>query len=151
MKLLKTQLHKIRQSREFSGKVLGPLLKTGLPLIGNILKPLAKNVLIPLGLTAAAATDKAIHEKTFGSGVTTSIISNKEMNNMIKVVKSLEKSGLLIKGVSKTIKNEAKEQRGFLGRFLGKFIFGASLLGNLVKAQLQLVKIFNAASSFSKF
>ena len=150
MKLLKTQLHKIRQSREFSGKVLGPLLKTGLPLIGNILKPLAKNVLIPLGLTAAAA-DKAIHEKTFGSGVTTSIISNKEMNNMIKIVKSLEKSGLLIKGVSKTIKNEAKERRGFLGRFLGKFIFGASLLGNLVKAQLQLVKIFNAASSFSKF
>ena len=150
MKLLKTQLHKIRQSREFSGKVLGPLLKTGLPLIGNILKPLAKNVLIPLGLTAAAATDKAIHEKTFGSGVTT-IISNKEMNNMKKIVKSLEKSGLLIKGVSKTIKNEAKEQRGFLGRFLGKFIFGASLLGNLVKAQLQLVKIFNAASSFSKF
>ena len=150
MKLLKTQLHKIRQSREFSGKVLGPLLKTGLPLIGNILEPLAKNVLIPLGLTAAA-TDKAIHEKTFGSGVTTSIISNKEMNNMIKIVTSLEKSGLLIKGVSKTIKNEAKEQRGFLGRFLGKFIFGASLLGNLVKAQLQLVKIFNAASSFSKF
>ena len=58
--LSKTQLHKIRQSGGFLSRLLGPLLKTGLPLIGNILKPLAKSVLIPLGLTA---TDAAIHKK----------------------------------------------------------------------------------------
>ena len=85
-------------------------------LVGNVLKPLAKGVLIPLGLTAAAsATDAAIHPKIFGSGVTI-IISNEETNDIRKIVKSLEESGLLIKGVSETIKNEAKEQKG---RFLG--------------------------------
>ena len=60
----KTQLHKIGQSGGFLGRRLGTLLKTGLPLIGNVLKPLAKTVLIPLGLTtAASATDHAIHKK----------------------------------------------------------------------------------------
>ena len=68
-KLSKTQLHKIRQSGGFLGKPLEPLLKTGLSLIGNVLKKLAKSVLIPLGLIAAAsATDRAIHKKMFGSG-----------------------------------------------------------------------------------
>ena len=68
--LSKTQLHKIGQSGGFLGRPLGPLLKTGLPLIGNVLKPLAKSVLIPLGLTAAASTtDAAIHKKMFGSHV----------------------------------------------------------------------------------
>ena len=73
-------------------------------------------ILIPLGLTAvAAATDTAIHKKMFGSGVTILIISNEEMNDIIKILKSLEESDLLIKGVSKTIKNEEKEQQeGFL-------------------------------------
>ena len=66
MKLSKTQLHKIGQSGRFLGRLLGPLLKTGLSLIGNVLKPLAKSVLIPLGLTAAAsATDADIHKKIF--------------------------------------------------------------------------------------
>ena len=66
-------------------------------LIGNVLKPLAKSVLIPLGLTAAAsATDAAIHKKIFGSGATTLVVSNEEMNDM-KIAKSLEKSALLIK------------------------------------------------------
>ena len=55
-------MHKIGQSRGFLGRLLGPLLKTGLHLIGNVLKPLAKSVLIALELTAAAwATDTAIH------------------------------------------------------------------------------------------
>ena len=64
----------------------------------------------------------------FGSGVTTLIVSNHEMNDVIKIVKSLEESDLLIKDVSKTIKNEAKEQKGrFLGMLLGTL--GASLLG----------------------
>ena len=73
---------------------------------------------MPLGLTAAVlATDVAIHKKMFGSGFTTLIISNEEMNDIMKIVKSLEESGLLIKDVSKTIKNEAKEQN--VGMLLG--------------------------------
>ena len=101
-----------------------------MPLIGNVLKPLAKSILRPLGLTAAAlATDAAIHKKMFGSGTTTLIISNEEMNDIMKIVKSLEDSGLLIKGVGQTIKNEAKEQKGgFLSMLLETL--GASLLGN---------------------
>ena len=66
----------------------------------NVLKPLAKSVLIPWGLTAAAsATDAALHKKMFESGAATLIISNEEMNNIMKIVNSLEESGLLIKGV----------------------------------------------------
>ena len=167
IKLSKTQLHKIVQSGGFLGRPLGPLLKTGLLLIGNVLKPLAKSVLIPLGLTAAAsATDTAIHKRMFGSGFTTLIISNDEMNDIMKIVKSLEESGLLIKGMSELIQHEAKEQKGgFLGMLLATL--GASLLRNLLtgeggiatsqglenlelaKEQLGHVKIFNATSSFN--
>ena len=129
-------------------------------LIGNVLKPLAKSVLTPLGLTTAvSATDVAIHKKLFGSGVPTFVDSNEEMNWIMKIIKSLEESGLLIKDVCKTIKNEAKEQKGrFPSMLLGTL--GTSLLGNLftgkaqfeqVKAHLELVRIFNAASSFIKF
>ena len=102
IKLSKTQLHKIVKSGGFLGILLGLLLKTGLPLIGNVLKPLAKSVLIPLGLTAAAsARDAAIRKKMFRYDFTTLIISNEEMNDIImKIVMSLEESGLLIKGVS---------------------------------------------------
>ena len=75
IKLSKTQLHKIGQSRGLLGKLLGPLLNTELPLIGNLLKPLVKCVLIPFALTAAA-TDTVIHKKMFGSGTATLIISN---------------------------------------------------------------------------
>ena len=116
IKLSKTQLNKIVQSGEFLGRLLGPLLKTKLSLIGNVLKPLAKSVLIPLRLTAAAsATDAAIHKKMFGSGFTTLIISNEEMNDFMKTVKSLEEPQLLIKGVSKTIKMKQKNKKeGFL-------------------------------------
>ena len=70
-------MNKIGQSGGFLGTVLGPLLKTELPLIGNMLKPLSKSVLLPLGLTeAASATDATIQNKTYGSGTTTLIISN---------------------------------------------------------------------------
>ena len=101
IKLSKIQLHKIGQSERFLGRLLGPLIKTGLPLIRNILKPLAKNVLIPLQLIAAAsAADATIHKKMFGSGVTALIISNVKMNDVVKIVKCLEESGLVIKGVS---------------------------------------------------
>ena len=67
-------------------------------LIGNVLRPLAKSVLIPLA-AAASVADAAFHKKMFGSGVTTLIILNGEMNDIMKIVKSLEESGLLIKGV----------------------------------------------------
>ena len=98
-------MHKIGQSGGFLGRPLELLLKTGLPLIGNVLKPLAKSVLIPLVLTAAASTtDLSIHEEIFGSGPTTLIISNKKMNDVTKIVKSLEESGLLIEEVSETIR-----------------------------------------------
>ena len=130
IKLSKTQLHKIGQSRGFLGRLLGPLPKTGLPLMKNVLKPLGKSVLIPLGLTASA-TDADIQDKIFGSGMTKLIISNEEMNDIMKIVKSLTEFGLLIKGVSETIKNEAKEQKGgFLGMLLGTL--GANLFGNLL-------------------
>ena len=109
-------------------------------LIGNVLKPLAKSILIPLGLTAAAsATYAAIHKKMFGSGRpsnlalcnTILIISNEEINDIMKIVTSFEEPGLLIKDISKTIKNEAKEQKGgFLSMLLGTL--GATLLGNLL-------------------
>ena len=97
IKLSKTQVHKIGQSGVFLGILLGPILKTGFPLMKNVLKPLAKNVLIPLGLTAAAAaTDAASQKKIFGQSMTTLIILIEESLE----VKSLEESGLLIKGVS---------------------------------------------------
>ena len=130
------------QSGGFLGRLLGPLLKTGLPLIKNVIKPLAKRILIPLGLTAtASAADAGIHKKILGSGHnrhsssvlhnTTLIISDNEMEDIIKIVKSLEDSGLLLKGVTKTVQNEVKEQKGgFLGMLLGTL--GASLLGNIL-------------------
>ena len=70
----------------------------------------------------------------FGSGNTTLIISNEEMNDIIKIIKSLEESGLLIKGVSETVKNEAKEEKGgFVSMLLGTL--SATLLGNLLSGK----------------
>ena len=139
IKLSKTQLSKMIQSGGFLDRLLGPLLKTGLPLIKNVIKPLANSVLIPLGLTAAsAAADAGIHKKILGSGNnnnTTLIISNDEMDDILKIVKSLENSGVILKGVSETIQHEAKEQRGgFLSMLLGTL--GASLLGDILSKGL---------------
>ena len=130
IKFSKTQLSKMIQSGGFLGKLLGPLLKTGLPLIKNVIKPLAKSVLIPLGLTAAAsAADAGIHKKILGSGNTPLILLNKDIEDLIKIVKSLEDSGLLLKGV--TVQNEVTGQKGgFLSMLLGTL--GTSLLGNLL-------------------
>ena len=108
IKLSKTQLSKMIQSGGFLGRLLGPLLKTALPLIKNVIKPLAKSVLIPLGLTAgASAVDAGIHKKILGSGNhplhnTVLIISNDEIEDIIKTVKSIEDSGLLLKWIKKT-------------------------------------------------
>ena len=121
------------QSREFHGRLLDPLLTTGLPLIKNVIKPLDKSVLIPFGLTvAASAADAGIHKKILGSwNATTLIMSNNEVDDIIKIVKSLENSSLLLKGVTQTVQNEVKEQKGgFLNILLGKLV--ASLLGNLL-------------------
>ena len=85
----------------FLGRRLGLLLKTGLPVIKNVIKPLAKRVLFPVWLTAAASTvDARMHKNILGLGTTTLIISNDEMENIIEIVKSLEDSGLLLKRVS---------------------------------------------------
>ena len=98
----------------------------------NVFKLLAKSVLIPLRLIAeVSAIDTAVQKKIFGSGMAALIILNEEIDDIMKIVKSLEESGLLIKGVSETIKNEAKEERGgFLSMLLGTL--GASLLGSLL-------------------
>ena len=104
----------------------------------SVIKPLAKSVLIPLGLTAAAsAADAGIHKKILGSGYnnTILIISNDEMDDILKIVKSLQDSSLLLKGVSETIQHEAKEQRGgFFSMLLGTL--GASLLGDVLSKDL---------------
>ena len=120
------------KSGGFLGRPFGPLLKTVLPLMKNVVKPFAKSVLIPLGLTAAAsAADAGIHKKILGSGTTALIMLNDEMEDIIQIVKYLGDSGLLLKGVSKTIQNEAKEQKGgSFSMFLGTL--GASLLGNIL-------------------
>ena len=96
---------------------------------------LAKNILAPLGITAAAsAIDVRIQKKIHGSGYpssTTLILSNKEMNDMMEIGQTLEDSNILLKGVTKTIKKETKKQKGgFLIMLLGTL--GANLSGNLL-------------------
>ena len=165
LKLSKAQISKIIQYGGFLGSLLsklaGPLMK--------VVIPLGKNVLAPSGITAAAlAIDAGIQKKIHGSGTTTLIISNEEMNDIMKIFQALEDSNILLKGVTKTIKNETKEQKGwFLSMLLGTL--GASFLGNLL-AQKGIVRAgsgnkkgkenvragtgrqlsFNAASSFNK-
>ena len=97
----------------------------------KVAMPLAKNVLAPLGLTAAmSAINGSIQKKIHGSGVK-SIIEQEDLNDILKIIEALENSGILLKGVTKTIENETKEQRGgFLSMLLGTL--GASLLGSLL-------------------
>ena len=92
IKLSRNQLSKMIQLRGFLGRLLDPLLKTGLPLIESVIQPLAKSVLIPLVLTAASsAADAGIYKKILGSGHNTTLItSNDEMKDILKTVKSLE-------------------------------------------------------------
>ena len=120
IKLSKTQISKIIQSGGFLGlllsKLAGPLMK--------VAAPLAKNILAPLGITAvASAVDAGIQKKIHGSGTTTLIISNEEMNDIMKFVGALEDSNSLLKGVTKVIKTGTKEQKGgylgILSGFLG--------------------------------
>ena len=108
LKLSKAQISKIIQSGGFLGsllsKIAGPLMKIAIPL--------AKNVLGPLGITAAAsAIDAGIEKKIHGSGTTTLIISNEEMNDIRKIVQALEDSNILLEEVTKTIENETGTKR----------------------------------------
>ena len=122
IKLSKTQLSKMIQSEGFLGNLLGKLAG---PLM-KVAMPLAKNVLAPLGISAAmSAIDGSIKQRMFGSGTTTLIISNDEMDDILKIVKSLENSD----------SHEAKEQRGgFLSMLLGTL--GASLIGDILSKGL---------------
>ena len=135
IKLSKAQIKKLIQSGGFLGKLLskftGPLMKVALPL--------PKNVLAPLGLTAAmSAIDGGIQKKIHGSGVKL-VIEQEDMKDIMKIIKTLENSGILLKGVSKTTKNDTKEQRGgFLSMLLGAL--GASLLGNLLTGGKGIIK-----------
>ena len=113
-------------------KFLMPLLKSGLPLVKSVIKPLGM-----LGLTAAAsATDAAINRKILGSGNHTALtISNNDVQDLLNIVKSLEDSGILLNRITETVKNEVKEQKGgFLSMLLGTL--GASLLGDLLTKNL---------------
>ena len=133
------------QSGGFLGGLLGPLVRAGLPLMKSVIK------------------NAGIHKKILGSAHnTTLIISNDEMEDILKIVRSLEYLGLLLKEVSETIQNEAKDQRGgFLSMLLGTL--GASLLRNMLagiisrsyKSRLWIqkifvIKIFDSTASFNK-
>ena len=141
IKLSKAQIKKLIESGGFLGNLLsklaGPLMKVALPL--------AKNVLAPLGLTAAmSAIDGSIQKKIHGSGATKGagvklIIEQEDMNDIMKIIKALENYGILLKGVSKAIKNETKEQKGgFLSMLLGTL--GAILLGNLLSGRKGIMR-----------
>ena len=108
IKFSKAQLKILIQSGGFLGKLLsklaGPLMK--------VVMPLAKNVSAPLVLTAAmSAIDGGIQKTMRGNGIKL-IIEQEDMNDIMKSIKALENSGILLKGVTKTIENETKEQRG---------------------------------------
>ena len=141
IKLSKTQLSKMIQSGGFLGNLLGKLAG---PLM-KVAMPLAKNVLTPLGISAAMpAIDGSIKKKMLGSGTTTLIISNDEMDDILKIVKSLEDSNILLKGVSETIQHEAKEQRGgFLSMLLGTL--GDPLLDDVLSKGLSVKGVIRAA------
>ena len=110
---IKAQISIVIQSGGFLGSLLS---KLAVPLI-RVTVPLAKHILAPLEITAtASAIDAEIQKKIHGSGTTTLIISNNEMNDIIKIIQAPEDSNILMKRAIKTIKNEVKEQkRGFLG------------------------------------
>ena len=117
IKFSKAQLTKMQKGGFL--RFLAPLLKSGLPLLKSVIKPLGM-----LCLTAAAsATDAATNKNILESGGhTTLIISNDDMQDLLKIVKSLEDSGILLDGITETVKNDVKEQKGgFLSILLGTF------------------------------
>ena len=105
LKLSEAQISKIIQFGGFLvlllSKLAGPLMKVAVPLV--------KNILAPLEITAALAIDAGIQKKIHGSGTITLIISNEEMKDIIKIVQAYENSNILLKGVTKAVKNETRE------------------------------------------
>ena len=137
VKLSKNQISKIILSERFLGRLLEPLMKVGLLLMKNVLGQLAKSMLITIRLTARlSALDTGVHNNILGSGTsgpsgsgtTTLIISNKEMEEIMKIDKSSKDSSLLIKGFRQTI--DKKQRDGLLGMLLCKLV--ASLLEHLL-------------------
>ena len=129
IKLSKVQINKIIKE----GGNFGRLLMSFLPKLIEPAFSLGKNILAALGLSAAvpSATDAAIQKKMYGSGNTTLTISDNDVDGLIKIVTALEEHYILLKGATKTIKNETKKQEGgFLSMLPGTL--GASLLGNLL-------------------
>ena len=125
--LSKAQISKIIQSRVFR-----IIIKKTSRSINESSSSFGKNILAPLGITAAAsAIDAGIQKKIHGSGTTTLIISNEVLNEAMKIAEAFGDSNILLKGVTKTVKNEKKNKKeGFLSILLGTL--GASLLGNLL-------------------
>ena len=142
IKFYKAKISKVIQSggflRSLLSKLAGPLMK--------VVVPLAKNILASLGITAAAsAIDAVIQKKIHGSGLSTLIISNEKMNEIMEIIQALEDSNILLKRATKTIKNDINEQKGgFLGMILGTL--GASLLGNMLAEK----RIVRAGSGIKK-
>ena len=127
--LTKTQINKLREKIEnnmssdikFSKAQINKLIKEGGALgsilarfLPKLIKPtlsLGRNILAPLGLSAAmSATDAAIQKKMYGSGTKTVQFSNKDLDDMTKIVKALEDSDVLMKGITKTLKNDIKKK-----------------------------------------
>ena len=104
IKFSKTQLSKIEQAEGFLGRILGPLLKNGFSLMKNILKPSANSVLIPLELTASASATNAVIQ-----------------SDIMKIIKSLEDAGLLIKGVYEITENEAKRTKKWISQYVIRY------------------------------
>ena len=128
IKLSKAQINKIMKG----GENLGRLLMSFFHKLINPAISIGKNILAPLELSAAmSVTDAAFQKKMYGSGMTTLIISNDDLDDLIKIITALEQHDRILKGTSKTIENETKEQKGgFLSMLLGTL--GASLLGDLL-------------------
>ena len=127
IKLSKVQISKIIQS----GGFLGVLLSKTAGSLMKVAVPLAKNISAPSAITAAASAIGAVIQKEIhGSGTTTLIIPNKEMNDIMKIVQALEDSGISLKGTTKTIENKTKDQKGGFLEMLLRTL-GTSLLGNM--------------------
>ena len=93
--------------------------------------PFAKNILTSLLITAASTIDAGIQKKIYGSGTTTIIISNEEINDIMKIVQALKNSNIFLKRITKTIENQTKDQKGgHSGMLLSTLV--ASLLGNML-------------------
>ena len=134
MNLSRAQIKKVIISGGSLGSLLskfaGLLLKTGLPLLKSIVKPLE----FLQSSAAGSLIDIGIAKKIHGSGTTTLVINNEELNDIMKIIQALEDQGILLNGISKKIKNDIKNQSGgALGMLLGTL--GASLLGNLLSGK----------------